>query len=609
MNIEENGICPNCETTTGPVGTVCSSESCATAGYHYIPVPWFDRSKASAIKDNRSVDPRIGRLLDRYLLAGKLGEGGMGTVYVGIQKPLFREVAIKLISGWDLSRNAVGRFEREARAISNLDHPNIVKIYDYGIADLDGQIPYMALEYLNHGRTLRKIIQNEQDKGEISYELVSVIFDQILVALGAAHKVGIVHRDIKPDNIMLVQVHGNQNFVKVLDFGLAKSYLDDSALERDVSGSGQIIGTPCYMAPEQIPTKRDLALDGRADLYAVGVVLFEFFCNARPFYGESTMAILARKIDPEYDPMEQPSAKRLPKGLRTFLAKSIARDPNERWHSAEKMAHAMHKVLDTTTTARVGGFLSAATAPAPSTSTTDKPVKVETQPQPESTPYKRPQPPAASPYTHQDRRLRRPGGLDVDWGDDAPVDQSGGDTRNIKRPVQVAGPAGDPVPASKTRARRIQWDVLLNDLLDDLRDWWANFQFTPFVLRRIGLGVAGLVVLALVFNAIHSSIQHDDTIEQMELIRTELVQKDRFVGFDLGLMVEGNSLDYRLSGKWHDLNPEGYVEDAWGNQFRFTYDLKTLKYIIQSTGPDGIAEVCREDDEDSDDICLELAGR
>jgi len=137
----KEGRCPCCETRTGPWGRPCPGEVCTRKGFSFIPSRWFDVEKEHSERKRRPIDPLLGRSLDRYLLVGKLGKGGMGAVYAALQRPLGHEVALKLISGVEISPVMQERFEREARAISVLDHPNIVKLHDYGVGSLDATIP------------------------------------------------------------------------------------------------------------------------------------------------------------------------------------------------------------------------------------------------------------------------------------------------------------------------------------------------------------------------------------------------------------------------------------------------------------------------------------
>jgi serine/threonine-protein kinase len=290
----------------------------------------------------------LGRSIDRYLLAGIIGEGGMGAVYLAIQRPLNREVALKVISGIDATQAMIERFEREARAISVLEHPNIVQLYDYGIGELEFTVPYMALEYVKHGRTLRRAlsqIRSAMGNDSIPGELVFSIFSQVLNALGTAHEFGIVHRDMKPDNVMLVSVVGTPHLVKVLDFGLAKAILEVSGFDRSVSRPDTVLGTPSYMAPEQAQQKDAPEVDGRADLYAVAVMIYEVFTGVLPFDGEKPVDIMVKKVDPSFFPMDLPEARRLPEPFREFLRKGMAMDPGDRFADAAGMLQGLKEAL------------------------------------------------------------------------------------------------------------------------------------------------------------------------------------------------------------------------------------------------------------------------
>lgn len=358
MPPEPRGICPNCEARTGPVGDPCPSDVCRRKDYRFIPTSWYQSAREFAARKHRPLDPLLGRSIDRYLLAGKIGEGGMGAVYLALQRPLNREVALKVISGLEMTQTTIARFEREARAISVLDHPNIVKLYDYGVGALEFRVPYMALEYVKHGRTLRRALaQMRQESGgaPIPGDVVLSVFSQVLHALGTAHMVGIVHRDMKPDNIMLAPVLGNPTFVKVLDFGLAKAVADVSGFDGTVSHTGQFLGTPYYMAPEQAPRRTGQPeVDGRADLYAVGVMLFEVFTGVRPFEGGTPLEVMAKKVDPGYRPLDLAEARGLPRPLKSFLERALAPRPGDRFAGAEEMLAAFQGALSDRRATAVG---------------------------------------------------------------------------------------------------------------------------------------------------------------------------------------------------------------------------------------------------------------
>jgi len=333
---------------------------CKRKSYHFIPISWFESSKQLAIKKRKPLDPLLGRYINRYLLAGKIGEGGMGAVYVAIQKPLGREVALKLISGIEISGAAIARFEREARAIALMDHPNIVKLHDYGIGDLEFQVPYMAIEYVRHGRTLRHAFAKvkKEHGGKIPGDVVLTVFRQVLNALSAAHGDGLIHRDMKPDNVLVVPFAGNPHFVKVLDFGLAKAVSEVSGFDGDLSNTGLVLGTPFYMAPEQAPSSGRSVIDGRADLYAVTVMLYEVFTGVRPFTGDSALAILTSKIDRKHRPLDFPEARVLPKPLKAFLEQGLSPDPDDRIGSADEMLVALERAMSSRTLTAMGPVLS-----------------------------------------------------------------------------------------------------------------------------------------------------------------------------------------------------------------------------------------------------------
>jgi len=346
------GVCPRCE-AQGEVATGCASPECAKSGYHFVRSGALQQARDEARQARRVIDPLLGRAIDKYVLVAKLGEGGMGSVYVALQKPLFREVALKVISGVEVNDVIRARFEREARAISVLTHPNIVSLIDFGVGTGDLQVPYMAIEYVKGGVTLRDLWRSMRTTGQmLSLESVVHVFRQILNALAAAHKVGIVHRDIKPENIMTKEVEGDPYFVKLLDFGLVKALEEVKGFEQQLSMAGTIMGTPFYMAPEQVMPDPKHPMDHRADLYAVGVVMAEAILGEMPFDGDDIRSILMQKVNPTFDPLDRASARVLPADLRDFLARSMARDRDARFQNAEEMKNAMLAVLNEQVLAR-----------------------------------------------------------------------------------------------------------------------------------------------------------------------------------------------------------------------------------------------------------------
>jgi serine/threonine-protein kinase len=215
----------------------------------------------------------------KYEIIRVLGKGGMGVVYQARQPAMDRMVALKLIRPEAVtSADAVARFHREMLATARVEHPNTVRLYDFGEAA--GQL-YLAMEFLA-GSTLRDVLERD---GRLPAERIVRIGRQVGQALGAVHRHGLVHRDLKPDNVMLVEGYGESDFVKVLDFGIARS------LERNaqLTATGQLVGTPAYMAPEQAMGD---PIDHRADLYALGVMLFRMASGQPPFAAPTTARML-----------------------------------------------------------------------------------------------------------------------------------------------------------------------------------------------------------------------------------------------------------------------------------------------------------------------------
>jgi serine/threonine protein kinase/tetratricopeptide (TPR) repeat protein len=269
-----------------------------------------------------------------FRIVRKLGEGGMGKVYLAEDLTLHRQVALKFLAfdPDDSPKGFLDRFRREARAAAALKHPNICTIY--GVEECDGQ-PVIEMEYVE-GETLAARIA----KGALPLEEALTLTSQVAGALAEAHRKGIVHRDLKPANIMLTQFG-----VKVLDFGLAKIILAGEAGDHTstLTGTreGTVLGTPCYMSPEQA---RAEDADGRADLFSLGVLLYEMTTGERPFTGKSSPAVLAAvlKETPAWPSQRRPQ---LPAGLDTIVGKALEKERGLRYQSAEEMRAACGQLL------------------------------------------------------------------------------------------------------------------------------------------------------------------------------------------------------------------------------------------------------------------------
>ena len=284
----------------------------------------------SAVPDDAASDRRIGRVLqDRYRITGRIAAGGMGIVYRAERLGLGRIVAIKFLHA-SMARDPSiqRRFEIEAQAMSRLCHPNCIGVLDFGVDDL----PYVVIDYVE-GKPLDEVLE----KGPLPARRAVRIARQILAALAHAHAQGIVHRDIKPENVVLEGTAGLEDHVRILDFGLAKLMGSDFGLTVGVA-----VGTPNYMAPEQMS---EGPIDGRADLYAAGIVLFELLTGRKPFEAEELGEIFLKHLGaPPPKLREVAPERRFSAGLEALILRAMAKRPADRFASAEAMAAALDEV-------------------------------------------------------------------------------------------------------------------------------------------------------------------------------------------------------------------------------------------------------------------------
>jgi eukaryotic-like serine/threonine-protein kinase len=325
-----------------------------------------------------STDPLIGTVVaERYRIDRLLGEGGMGKVYAAEHVLMQKRLALKALRPELCTLpEFVARFEREALAAANIDHPNIAAATDLGKLP-DGSL-FLVLE-LVVGNSLRDVI----DKGPMALERALHIARQIAAALTAAHALGIVHRDLKPENVTLVSKGGDPDFVKVLDFGVAKIPLDSDreagsgpVVAGPLTRVGEVFGTPEYMAPEQALGQ---PVDGRADLYALGVITYELLAGVRPFGSQSPNGILGQQLAKPVPPFSVRSPEaRVPLRVEQLVMKLLAKELANRFATAEEVVAALDDLLQPA--AGAGGrlftltdgsptafFGSPAPAPAPAT--------------------------------------------------------------------------------------------------------------------------------------------------------------------------------------------------------------------------------------------------
>jgi eukaryotic-like serine/threonine-protein kinase len=311
--------------------TIC--HTAYSAGERFCPL-----DGGAIAPDDPHADPRIGRTIDgRYFVRRLIGRGGMGAVYEADHVGLDKRVAIKFLAIDKADRDALARFRREAKIASRIVHEHVVQIFDVGTADSDTD--FIVMEYLE-GRDLAAVLRETS----IDARRTLSIIRKVLRGLRAIHQAGIVHRDIKPANILLAPREDDRDFVKIMDFGISKPIAGDK-----ITQTGAIIGTPEFMAPEQLLADD---VDARADLYAVGLVMYRMLAGRLPFTGE--LFDRASAASP-YVPVPSLATFRpdLPPALVAVIAKLLAKDRDERYHDAAELLAALEG-LDSPTLAPTG---------------------------------------------------------------------------------------------------------------------------------------------------------------------------------------------------------------------------------------------------------------
>ncbi len=287
-------------------------------------------------------DPILGTTIaGRYRVESRLGEGGMGSVYRVEHTAMRKKLALKLLHR-EMTRQPemVARFEREALAAAHIEHPNVAGATDFG--KLDDGLCFLVLEYVE-GVSLRALVE----KGPLDPRRAVHIARQMLSALRRAHELGIVHRDLKPENVQLVEKDGDPDFVKVLDFGIARvpiGSLTGGEEGTSLTRSGMVYGTPEYMAPEQALGQE---VDGRSDLYSTGVILFEMLAGKRPYDNKDKVALLGQHVAGVIPSVrERMPDQPITEALDTIVARLMAKSPSERFANAAEAIEAFDS-LDT----------------------------------------------------------------------------------------------------------------------------------------------------------------------------------------------------------------------------------------------------------------------
>ncbi|HEX4355158.1 MAG TPA: protein kinase [Polyangiales bacterium] len=282
------------------------------------------------------VDPYIGSVLGQYRIDRRLGSGGMGTVYEGVQLSVDRPVAVKVIAGdADRSPDFVARFRREAQAMARLRHPNTVRLLDFGVTEQSRM--YMVMELLRGFDLETRLGQS----GPLELTAALRIVRQVAQSLSEAHAIGIVHRDLKPGNIFLAEVEGGDCFVKVMDFGVAGFQHDGQ--HTTITMKGAVLGTAAYMSPEQA---QGYEVDGRADLYSLGVILFEMLTGRPPFVANTAVSLLLLHVsEPPPRVLEIcPNAPELSR-VQSLLDRLLAKEPEARIDSAAELISVIDGLL------------------------------------------------------------------------------------------------------------------------------------------------------------------------------------------------------------------------------------------------------------------------
>ena len=310
---------------------------CPTCGSEYPVSERFCPRDGTALRSQSGGADLVGTVIaDRYHVIKKLGEGGMGAVYLAEHVKMQRKSAIKVMNpGTAQNADAIARFNREASNASRMNHPNICAIYDFGETS-DGLV-YLAMEFIE-GDSLTKLIESS---GALAPPRAASILHQTADALQVAHDYGIVHRDLKPDNIMIARGRENSDVVKVVDFGIAKAHTSDA---QKVTKTGLVVGTPEYMSPEQLSGDK---LDGRSDIYSLALVGFNMLTGTLPFHANSPQeSMIMRLTDAPKTLSDMRPNVAWPAQLQAVMDKALSRDVNGRYQKAADFGREFSMAID-----------------------------------------------------------------------------------------------------------------------------------------------------------------------------------------------------------------------------------------------------------------------
>lgn len=310
---------------------------CPVCSTEYPANERFCPRDGTALRSQSSSTDLVGTIIaERYHIIKKLGEGGMGQVYLAEHVKMGRKSAVKVMNpGMVQNVDAISRFNREAQNASRINHPNVAGIYDFG-ETAEGLV-YLAMEFVE-GKPLTDVIK---EHGALPPLRASEIARQTAEGLSIAHDMGIVHRDLKPDNIMIAKGRNGADLVKVVDFGIAKAAASD---EQKVTKTGMVVGTPEYMSPEQLSGD---PLDSRSDIYALALVTFNMLTGTLPFPGESMQETMIMRLTDDPKPLGamKPDVP-WPADLQAVMDRALARDANKRYRNASEYATDLVQAID-----------------------------------------------------------------------------------------------------------------------------------------------------------------------------------------------------------------------------------------------------------------------
>jgi serine/threonine-protein kinase len=316
---------------------VTALKVCPQCGTEYPANARFCEIDGTALRSGAPTNDLVGSIVaDRYCILKKLGEGGMGQVYLAEHVKMGRKNALKVMHpAMKADVDAISRFNREAANASRITHPNVASVYDFG-ETTDGII-YLAMEFID-GPPLTSVIEQQ---GALPPKRAADIVRQTADALAVAHDMGIVHRDLKPDNIMLARTRDGGDLVKVVDFGIAKAAGNEA---QKVTKTGLVVGTPEYMSPEQLSGDK---LDGRSDIYSLGLVAYNMLTGKLPFPSESAQESMIVRLTDKPKPLAEMKADRSwPADVQAVMDKALERDVTKRYQHATDFGMALYNAID-----------------------------------------------------------------------------------------------------------------------------------------------------------------------------------------------------------------------------------------------------------------------